>query len=96
MPHYIILWNWTGQGIKNVKDAPKRVSAARAAAEKLQGKLQVYYTIGEYDTVGIAEFANDETASSFLFSLGRLGNVRSKALRAYTESEASKIIDELQ
>ena len=95
MPHYIILWNWTEQGIRNVKDAPARVASARAAAEKLGGKLTIYYTIGTYDTVGVAEFQNDETLANFLLSLGKLGNVRSTSLRAFSESEAAAVIAKL-
>lgn len=92
MAHYVILWNWTEQGVKNVKEAPKRVASARAAAQKLGGKLTVYYTIGTYDTVGIAEFPDDETAASFAISLGSLGNVKSTTLRAFSESEAAALI----
>ncbi len=95
MPFYIILWNWTEQGIKNVKDAPRRIAASRAAAERLGGKLTVYYTIGAYDTVGVAEFRDDETVASFLVSLGSLGNVSSQTLRAFSESEGASIISKL-
>ncbi len=89
---YVILWNWTEQGVKNVKEAPKRIASARAAAEGLGGKLTVYYTMGAFDTVGIAEFPDDETAASFVISLGSLGNVRSTTLRAFSESEAAALI----
>ncbi len=95
MPHYVILWNWTDQGIKDVKDAPKRVASARDAAEKVGGKLSVFYTVGIYDTVGVAEFPNDEAASSFALSLGRLGNVRSTTMRAYSEQEGAALIAKL-
>ncbi len=95
MPHYIILWNWTDQGIKAVREAPRRIASSRAAAEKLGGKLTVYYTIGAYDTVGIAEFSSDETLASFLISLGSLGNVRSTSLRAFSESEGAELISKL-
>ncbi len=96
MPHYIILWNWTEQGIKNVKDAPTRVASAKATAESLGGKLTVYYTIGAYDTVGIADFPGDETMASFVLSLGKQGNVRSTTLRAFSESEATGLIAKLK
>ncbi len=96
MPRYIILQNWTDQGIKNLSDAPRRMSAARKAAEELQGKVEIFTTFGEYDLVAIAEFPTDESAMSWLLSLGKLGNVRSKTLKAFTESEASKVIEKLR
>ena len=92
MPHYLILWNWTDQGIRNVKDAPARVAAARTSAEKLGGKVTIYYTIGIYDTVGIAEFPSDEKLASYVLTLGKSGNVRSTTLKAFSESEAAGLI----
>ncbi len=35
MPTFIVAMNWTEQGIRNVKDAPKRAAAARDMAKKL-------------------------------------------------------------
>src|SRR5437773_9489507 len=55
MPHYISLLNWTDQGIKNVKESPKRADAAMALASKLGAKMQIFYTMGEYDLVSVTE-----------------------------------------
>jgi uncharacterized protein with GYD domain len=55
MPHYVILINFTDQGAKTVKDTIKRAEAAQRNAEKLGGKLQLFYTMGEYDLAGILE-----------------------------------------
>jgi len=95
MPHYISLVNWTDQGIKNVKDTVKRARDARALAEKLGGKLQVFYTLGEYDLVAVTEAPNDDVAMQFLLELGRLGNIRTKTLKAWTEDEAAKVVAKL-
>jgi uncharacterized protein with GYD domain len=95
MPRYIILVSWTDQGIRNVKETAKRAEAARKMAEKLGGKLELYYTLGEYDLVGVAEAPSDEAEMQFLLQLSTLGNVRTKTLKAWTESEAAKIIAKL-
>mgnify|MGYP001062034278 CR=1 FL=1 len=95
MPHYIILLNWTDQGIRNVKQTTKRAEAARRMAEEAGGKLQLFYTLGEYDAVGVAEMPNDEAAMRFLLTLGSLGNVRSTTLKAWTEAEEAKIVSQL-
>ncbi len=92
MPHYIVLINWTEQGIRNAKDSINRAQAARSQAEKMGGKLEVYYTLGEYDIVAHVEMPNDDTAMQFLLWLGSLGNVRTKTLKAWTEAEAAKIV----
>jgi len=96
MPHYIVLLNWTDQGIRNVKDSPKRAAAAKAAVEKAGGKwLGFYYTFGQYDMVAIVEIPNDETIMSHMLITGSLGAVRSTTLKAFTEAEAAKIIGRL-
>jgi uncharacterized protein with GYD domain len=95
MPHYILLVNWTDQGVRNVKDSAKRAEAARSMAEKAGGKLQLFYTLGEYDVVGLLEMPNDEATMKMALSLGNLGNVRTKTLKAWTEGEAAKVVAQL-
>jgi uncharacterized protein with GYD domain len=96
MPYYIVLMNWTDQGIKNVKDSPKRAAAARAAVEKAGGKwLGFYYTFGQYDMVLIAEGPSDENAMSRNLAIGSQGSVRTTTLKAFPEAEVAKIIEKL-
>ncbi len=95
MPHYIVLGNWTDQGIRNVKESPKRVDAAQALANKLGAKLEIFFTLGEYDFVALAEAPNDETVMQFALETGKGGNVRTKTLKAFSAAEATKIISKL-
>jgi len=95
MPHYISLVNWTDQGIKNVKESPKRVDAVNSLANKLGAKMDLFFTMGEYDLVAVTDAPNDETAMQLLFELGRLGNVRTTTLKAWTPAEATKVIAKL-
>ena len=96
MATYFILINWTDQGIKNVKDSPKRVDAARKAVKDMGGDLKAFYMLqGSYDAVLIMEMPNDEALAKFLLKTGALGNVRTSTMRAYTETEYRKIIGEL-
>lgn len=95
MPHYIVLGKWTEQGIRNVKDAPKRAENTRRMIEQSGGKIQLFYTIGEYDFVEIFEAPNDETMMKTLVWLGSQGAVRTTTLKAWTESEGAKVIGQL-
>lgn len=45
MPHYIILFCFTNQGIRNVKDTIKRAEAFKNAVEKAGGKFVSEYYI---------------------------------------------------
>ena len=96
MAQYIILINWTDQGIRNVKESPKRLDAARAVAKKLGAEMKdVYLTMGEVDIVAHFEAPNDETVAKFILGLATLGNVRTKTLKAFSEDEYRKIIGSL-
>ena len=96
MSTYVVLINFTEQGIRTISEWPDRVDNARQAIEKAGGSLQqVFLTMGEYDVVAIVELPNDEVAASVLLSLGRLGNLKSTTLKAFPEQEARKIIQGL-
>lgn len=93
MPHYIILFNFTDQGLRNVKDTMKRAEAFKYAIEKAGGEfVNEYYTFGKYDIITIVEAPNDEAIASVLVTTASLGNVRSETLKAFPLSEAAKII----
>src|SRR5438876_9134145 len=96
MPNYISLGNWTEQGIKNVKESPKRADAVTALANKLGAKMQIFYTMGRYDIVALTEAPNDDVAMQLLLEIGKLGNVKTQTLKAWTTSEATKVISKLQ
>ena len=93
--HYIILIRFTDQGIRNVKDTTRRADAAKSEAERIGGKLTVYWTFGKYDAIGILEAPNDEAAMEFGLKVGSLGNVRTTTLRAFTEEEIARIVNKL-
>lgn len=78
----ISLVNLTEQGIRNVKDSPKRAAAFRELAKKHGVSVRdIYWTSGQYDMVVITE-GPDDALSAVLLSVGRLGNVRTQTLRA--------------
>jgi uncharacterized protein with GYD domain len=96
VPHYIILFNFTDQGIRNVKDTIKRAENYKAAVEDAGGRLiSEYYTLGKHDIVTIVEAPDDESIMSVLLSTGKLANARSETLKAFPVSEVAKIIEKL-
>ena len=96
MPHYIILFNFREQGIRNVKDTVKRSHAFKSAVEKVGGKfVSIYYTFGKYDIIATVEAPNDEVMMSVMLILGSLGNVSSETLKAFSIDEASNIIEKM-
>jgi len=93
MSTYILLLNYTEQGIRTIKDSPKRVNAARELARKYGAELTDFYlTMGAYDVVSIVEAPTDDAAAKFVLALGALGNVRSTTLKAFSEKEYQNIV----
>jgi len=96
MPTFILTLNWTDQGIRAVKDAPKRSQAAKELAKTLGVDVkQVYLTSGEHDLLIIAESPSGENVAKFALATGKLGNVRTSTARAWPEPEFHKLISEL-
>jgi uncharacterized protein with GYD domain len=96
MPSYVVLMNWTDQGVKTAAETVHRRDQANALAEKHGARItQVYWTVGPYDIVCIVEAPDDESATSMLLELGTAGNLRTTTLRAYDREEMSGIIQRL-
>jgi uncharacterized protein with GYD domain len=93
MALYVTLSNFTDQGIKAIKETPKRAEAFRQAAAKNGVKVhQVLWTLGQYDVVTITEADDDIAATALALSMAALGNVRGQTLKAYDAADMAKII----
>jgi uncharacterized protein with GYD domain len=93
MATYVILANFTDQGIRNVKDTVKRADVFKEMAKKKDVKLRdIFWTLGAHDVVAIVEAPNDEAITGLGLSLGMQGNVRTQTLRAYNAGEIGKIL----
>jgi uncharacterized protein with GYD domain len=96
MPTYVSLINYTDQGVRNVKDSPKRLDAAKKLIKDMGGELKaVYLTMGAYDLVTVAEAPNDETVAKFVLTLAAAGNVRTVTMKAFPETEYRKLVSTL-
>jgi uncharacterized protein with GYD domain len=96
MTTYLVFVNWTDQGIRSVKDSPKRLDAAKKIIKDMGGELKAFYmTQGNYDAVLIVEMPNDEKLASFILKVATAGNIRTTTLKAYSEEEYRKIISGL-
>ena len=93
MATYIALMNYTDQGIRNVRESPGRLDAARKRLSDLGGELKaVYLTMGAYDLVAICEAPSSEVMAQFVLATGSLGNARTTTLTAFTEPEFHDIV----
>ena len=96
MPTYIVLYNYTQQGINKIDKSPARAAEARKAFKKAGAQLKAdYLTMGQYDGVAIIEAPDEETVAQLLLVAGRKGNISTQTMRAFTEAETKKLIKKL-
>ena len=96
MTTYIMLANWTDQGIQHVKDSPRRLDLAKKALKDMDGEFKSFFlTMGDYDIVAVYEARDDAVAARFNLQLGMLGNIRTHTLKAFPETAYREIIKSL-
>jgi uncharacterized protein with GYD domain len=96
MATYIMLGNFTDQGIRAVKDTAKRAEALKDMSKKCGVTLKAsYWTLGQFDVVAVFDSPDDTAMTALGFSLGALGNVRTQTLRAFSPEDISKVLGKL-
>ena len=97
MPTYVMLANWTDQGVRSIDESPRRVDAARRNLEEMGGRfLSLFMTMGEYDLIITYDAPDDAVSARFTLLLGKLGNVRTRTLKAFPEEAYRQIINSLR
>jgi uncharacterized protein with GYD domain len=96
MATYIVLGQFTDQGIRNVKESTKRAEAVKEMAKRAGATVkEVYWTMGQYDIAIIVEAPDDASITALLLSIAALGNVRTQSLRAFSADEMGRILGKL-
>ena len=92
MATYIALMNWTDQGVRNVRESPKRLDAAKKLLEEMGGSFKAFYlTMGDCDMVAVLEAPDDAVAARFALQTAMAGNVRTRTLKAFPEAAFREI-----
>ena len=93
MVAYVVLANFTDQGIRSAKESPKRAEAFKAMAKTFGVTVkELLWTQGRYDVVTIVDAPDEASFMSLTLSLGALGNVRTESLRAFSADEMTKVV----
>ncbi len=97
MPTYVMLANWTDQGLKAIRDSTARLDEAKKSLEDMGGHFQsLYLTMGQFDLIGIYDAPDDAVAARYTLMLSRLGNVRTTSMKAFPEEAFRQIIHSLR
>lgn len=96
MTTYVMLTKWTEQGMRQIKESPKRLDTAKKALKDMGGEFKsCFMTMGDYDLIAIYEAPDDAVAARFTLILGMLGNVRTTTLKAFPEAAYREIVSSL-
>ena len=93
MPTYVVLYKFTTEGVKGIRDSIKRAGKVRqqnaAAGFKIQ---EVLWTQGPYDMVAIVEAPTEEQMMGAMLNVVAAGNVTSTTMRAFDATAMSRIL----
>jgi len=93
---YLMLINWTEQGVKGVAKSPRRSRAFATMAEEMGCTVHsIFFTMGRYDSTARVTAPDDEMISALALKVAQVGNVRTETLRAYTEAEFARIVEKI-
>jgi uncharacterized protein with GYD domain len=96
MATYIMLANWTDQGLRAIADGPRRLDTAKKTLEEMGGHFRaLYMTMGQFDLVGVYDAPDDAIAARYILLLGQLGNVRTVSMKAFPEEAYRQIVNSL-
>jgi uncharacterized protein with GYD domain len=96
MPAYVILGNFTEQGIRNVKNLPELRRAADQWASAHGGRIVAnFITFGEFDFVTIIDGLAPDVALEGAFTFGMQGEIRTRTMYAFDVSEAEAVTQRL-
>jgi uncharacterized protein with GYD domain len=93
MATYVMLAQFTQQGITSIKNTAKRAEDFKlmASAHGVTVK-EIFWTLGQYDVVLVVEARDEISMAALSMSAGALGNARTQTLRAFSETEIKTIL----
>jgi uncharacterized protein with GYD domain len=93
---YVVLANFTDQGVRNVKDTVKRADAFRELAKSSGATVKdIYWTLGQYDIVATVDAPDDMVVTALGLTLAKAGNVRTQTLRAFSPADMGAIVSKV-
>ncbi|MGI9121118.1 MAG: GYD domain-containing protein [Acidimicrobiales bacterium] len=96
MATYVMLMKFVTPGVDSIKGAHAgRLAGKRAAKAMGITWKQQYLVMGSaYDIITVVDAPDDETMARFAL-MGLTGSLEIQTIRAFTESEADKLIEDL-
>jgi uncharacterized protein with GYD domain len=94
MPTYVVLANWTEEGIASFDRSEDRAFDRDAEIRKHAGveMKEIYWTQGPYDIVCVMEAPDDESIAAAMLAVASHGKSRTTTMRAFNRDEYEGIL----
>jgi uncharacterized protein with GYD domain len=93
MATYVVLYKFTAEGQKSIRDTIKRAGRVRQQNARLGFKIrEVFWLQGQYDMIAIVEAPSEESMMGAMLNVVSAGNVSSMTMRAFDSTEMSRIM----
>ena len=93
MATYIVLYKFTAEGAKNIRDSVKRAGRIRQENARVGFRIiDVFWVQGEYDMISIVEAPSEEAMMGAMLNVVGAGNVSTTTMRAFDALEMSRIL----
>lgn len=93
MPNYVVLYRFTDDGVKSIRDSVKRAGRIRQENARVGFKIRdVFWLQGDYDMMAIVEAPTEEAMMGAMMNVISAGNVHSTTMRAFDATEMSRIM----
>lgn len=93
MATYIILYNFTPEGAKGIRESIKRTGRIRQDNARVGFKIrEVFWTQGAHDMVAIVDAPSEEAMMGAMLNIVAAGNVAATTMRAFDATEMGRIL----
>lgn len=93
MANYVVLYKFTADGAKNIRDSIKRAGATRQDNARLGFQIrEVFWLQGAYDMIAVVDAPSEEAMMGAMLNIVSAGNVTSTTMRAFDSTEMSRIL----
>lgn len=93
MPTYVVLYKFTPDGAKTIRDSVKRAGIVRQQNAARGFKINdVFWTQGPYDMVAVVDAPSEESMMGAMMNVVSAGNATSTTMRAFDATAMSRIL----
>ena len=96
MARYVVLYKFTAEGARNIRETVKQARQTREQNEKRGFKVQtLLWTQGPYDLVSIIDAPSEDAMMGAMANVVSAGNVVSTTMRAFDDKEMEGILKQV-